>query len=202
MATTVRQLVTRAFRYLGLASEGIPAPLDYDADVGLQALKGLYLQFIAGGAFGVLTDVLTDADYDANENERVINSSAGSIVVTNPTTITESGVTRAPYDRSVIIVAGGSTFLYDADLAGWQTIETLTLNSTAPLAQRYGTALAALLAASLAPEYQTQLSPIAVALADEGARALRITRQINATIDPGLRALTWRTDVFDITTDT
>lgn len=200
MSTTVRQLITRSLRFLNVVSEGNPAPFAYAFDNALVALTDLYRQYIAMGAFGEITDVLTAADYTAGENERVINSGAAAITVTLPTTITENGTARAPYDRAFVLVAADdATYLYDADQADWVRIETLTLDSTAPLSQRYGSGLAALLAASLAPEYGVVLDPVTVALADEGARSLRIRRIAPAVLDPALRALNWRLDVFDIT---
>jgi hypothetical protein len=191
--TTCREGVTRTLRYLGLVSEGQPAPSAYDAQNALQALQNVYLEFISAGRFGPSTDVLISADYTASENERVINETVTDYTISLPDTIDTTDacgatVTRAPYDRSFVIVAGGSTFLYDADLAGWQEIEALTLDSDMPLGRRYFLGLAALTALAL-PELGDP-PPFVVSLAETARAKLRAKPPIKvSTESPVLRTL-------------
>lgn len=197
---TVRQLITRALRMLGVVGEGNPVPSAYNATAALEVLKHYYTQLVAGGAFGPLTDVVTDEAYTAGENERVINTSDVAIDITLPLVIeatdqvTGETVDRAPYDRSVVLVTGveAATYLYDADVADWLSIEALTLDSAAPLSVRYSTGLAALLAIELSAEFGFEPGSGLIAMANEGSRALYIKRPLVATLDAGLQSLNWR----------
>lgn len=197
---TVRQLITRTLRMLGVVGEGNPAPSAYDAQRALETLRHLYTQLIANGAFYPLTDVVTDEAYEAGENERVINAAGVAIDITLPLTIettdplTGATTDRAPYDRSAVLVTGvvAATYLYDADVADWLSIEDLTLESAAPLSVRYGTGLAALLAMELAPEFGVEPGGALVSMANDGSRALYIKRPMTATLDAGLHSRNWR----------
>lgn len=189
--TTCRDAITRALRFLSVVSEGQPAANAYDAQNGLEALKNVYLEFISGGRFGPIADVRVSADYTANENERVIKTT--TLTVTLPTAITTvddcgTSVTRAPYDRSVVIEAAAYTHLYDADLAAWQTIETLTLDSDLPLGRRYFLDLAALIAVAL-PELGDP-PPFVAAMAQSARAKLRAKPPIKVSTEaPVLRTL-------------
>jgi hypothetical protein len=189
--TTCRDAITRALRFLSVVSEGQPAANAYDAQNGLEALKNVYLEFISAGRFGPITNVLASANYTANENERVTKTT--TLTVTLPTTITDTdacgnSITRAPYDRSVVIEAGSSTYLYDADLAGWQTIETLTLDSDLPLGRRYFLDLSALIAIAL-PELGDP-PPFVAAMAQSARAKLRAKPPIKVSAEaPVLRTL-------------
>jgi hypothetical protein len=191
---TVRQITTRALRFLGVVSEGQPAPSAYDSELAREALQSLYTQLIASGAFGDLTDVDIEDDYEAGENERVVNVSDGDVSVTMPalieTTDPDTGATteRLPYDRSVVIVARQGTYMYDADEGDWLQVDALELTDTAPLSGRYGTGLAALLAVSLAPDYGAEPGSALTALANEGSQQLYQKRLLTASLDPGLTA--------------
>src|SRR5690242_8868223 len=113
---TVRSLVNRAHRYLQTYGSG-ETPSDDDGDIGLEELKLYLKQLISKGVFGPITDVVVEDDYEAGENERIANISGGSVAVTLPATITDAvtGDERAPEDRAVVIVAGDSTSIYDAN---------------------------------------------------------------------------------------
>lgn len=189
---TIRQLVTRAARMLQIggneAMRALPAAMGAD---GLESAQGMYAGFVANGLFGPATEVLADDDYTANENERVINTSGGSIDVTMPATITECGVTRAPQDRSFVIVTGTSpaTVVYDADQAAWVQIETLTLDDNAPFTSRFETGLSALLAVHIAAEYGLPVNAVTAALATSAHAAMRIKRPIVQSVDSALLRL-------------
>lgn len=192
---TLRQLITRALRLIGVVGSGRPVPAAYDAATALEAFKHLLTQAIGNGVFYPLTDVVIEADYTAGENERIVNRE--NVAITLPLTIdTADPVTgetteRTPYDRSVVLAVGAATYLYDADQAGWIAIENLTLDSVAPLGVRYGTALAALLAMEIAPEYGVEPSPSLVAMANDGAQSLYVKRPMTVSIDVGLQSRRW-----------
>lgn len=156
---TCRQLITRSLRLLGVVSTGRPVPTAAEATDALESLRALYAGLIAEGVFGPISDVLTDEDYEADENERVVNSGEASISVTLPLEITETvrgvEITRPPEDRAFVLVTGttAQVWLYDADLADWTDTQLLELDDYAPLTDRYLVHMAALLAADIAPEY-------------------------------------------------
>ena len=86
---TMRQMETRAARLAtihgGAGMRTLPAEMSADL---LEAHKAMYSGFIGNGMFGPITDVLADDDYEAGENERVINGTDGDIEITLPLTIT------------------------------------------------------------------------------------------------------------------
>jgi hypothetical protein len=92
---TCRDTVSGALRKIGRLGAGRePRPAD-QAD-GLAALQGLYRQWINGGAFGRLSDVVpTGATYTARENERIFRNSSATLTIDLPET-----VDAAPNPRS------------------------------------------------------------------------------------------------------
>lgn len=165
--STVRDIATRAARWVALVDGQVPLDASI-ASQALFALQALYGDLITRGAD--LTDVYKSADYTANENERVTNST--SITVTLPSTITDvdTQTTRPPRDFSTVVVVGSTpaTYVYDANLAAWVHIEGLTLNSAAPWSAFLGQSLAAMLAVFMAEEGGLVVPPACATMAGEG----------------------------------
>jgi hypothetical protein len=149
-------MINRSLRLAGgNVTEGTPAANDYEASVGKESAWAMYAGFISQGMFGPVEDVLVEADYTAEENQRIVNISDADVTITLPATITETvagnEITRPPEDRAFVLVAGPDPFIYiyDADQADWVSIYDLTLDSNAPLSQRYYGDLCTLLAYQL-----------------------------------------------------
>lgn len=187
---TCRQLITRSLRQLSVVSTGRPVATAAEAVDALESLKALYASLITEGLFGKITDVLTDEDYTADENERVINNSETAITVSLPFEVTETingaDVTRAPEDRAFVLVAGTDpqAWLYDADLGDWTDTNLLTLDDYAPLSGRFLAHLSALLALDVAGEYGAEPTPSLAQHAARGRAALRLKtpRRVSAPL--------------------
>lgn len=176
---TCRETVNGAMRKIGRLAAG-REPRAADSADGLAALQGLYRQWIVGGAFGRLADVIpTGATYVARENERVFRNSAATLSVTLPETVATQpnprsyadevltydgvgGTTRPPRDCAVVVVSDAFTgqtleFIYDGSQRLWQAINALTLDSIAPLSARDPKGLEACLAQQIADEFGAQV---------------------------------------------
>lgn len=177
-------------------TEGEMAPSAYyESTVGLPALKGLYLQFISSGRFGPIRNLSVTEATEAMENERISDISGTGVTITFPTTIedttydpvqgTVTTADRAPRDRSVIIIEGGSTYLYDEGQTSdpWIEIEAITLDSETPLGARYATYIAALLAVLIGPEVGFEAGTTVKGLAEAGRAALRMKPPIRVNAD-------------------
>lgn len=178
---TMQEVIARALRMLRVITPS-EEPEAEQAVAGHQALVGLYLSWVHGGLFGPATDVYKTGPYEARENERI----AGTTDVTLPSIINEHSRSRAPKDRAFVIVSGADCHLYDEAEAEWRNVSALTLTDVAPLSGRYATALAALLAVELAPEYGRELSQVTQEAALEGRRALGLRAPPKTTLDPNL----------------
>lgn len=177
--STVRSLVNRAHRYLKTYGSG-ETPSDDDGDIGLEELQLYLKQNVAKGVFGPLTDVVITEAYEAGENERIANLTGSALTVTLPDSIVDdvTGDDRAPEDRAVVIVAGDSTSLYDATLAAWVNLDTMTLNDDEPLA---GFNLAWPLALQMSESFGLEPGPVLVAKAATTQAALRLKKPIRVT---------------------
>lgn len=162
---TVRDVVTLALRQarvIGIGRE----PRATEADAGLQAFQAMLDMWIANGMFGRLTDRYKTGNYTAEEGERITAPTA--ITVTIPTTFDddENGGTRAPRDLALIeTVLNGTRAVKLYDRTAWVDLLGLTLNSTAPLAERGVTGLAACVAQTYAEMFGAQLMPNTARLA-------------------------------------
>lgn len=187
MALTCTQILVGAARKLGVLAIGrsLTAP---QGESGMEMLQSLYLELVGQGVFGRMIDTLvTDSSYDAHENERVICDRTVTTVVNLPSEISAEWIPnqgyiggpfdygwsnsasstwpRAPHDNAIIQIAdqnnadNGETHVYDAPRASWVEITALALNSTAPLSERYGEALKALMAEKWAPDFNVAPPP-------------------------------------------
>lgn len=157
MAITCRDIISDGLRLGRVVGIG-RTPRASEAAEGLKVLQGMYDGFVVNGMFGRLTDVFTDEDYTANEWERIYNDGA---TITIPTTITNDGDERAPYDLSCIVVMASGVPTNRVYSGGaWRTLSDLTLDSDAPFSERDRTGLAALFALYYTEAFGSQLSPM------------------------------------------
>lgn len=174
---TVLSVIERALRQNGDLDMAETAEA-HEAQAALEVLQDLYFDAIDQGAD--LTDVQIDADYTAGENERIFNTTGGSLNITLPEEVEDLSVTpdangdqvRPPHDFTIVSIAGSprQTYVYDAYLGAWVEIESLTLTSTAPWSTQLGQGLVAMLAVELCPGYRKDPHPVLV----ERAAATRL----------------------------
>jgi hypothetical protein len=155
---TCEEVVKGAFRRAGV-SRDLDEVRPREMDRGLQVLQDLYLELVAGGAFGQFNDVAVDADYTALEQDRILVTTTDAVSITIPETITDdaTGDLRPPLDGSIIAVTDTAstdrrTYIYDGAYAAWTLVEDLTLSGFAPLSVRYRSGIEAKLACRLAEE--------------------------------------------------
>lgn len=179
-----RDVVKGALRKLGrLAAGREPRPADLQD--GMEALRGLYRQWISLGTFGALRDVIpTGTEYTAGENERVFRNGAGAINVTLPDTVLDNcfgdpcdygsrwvppgrdarnRASRPVRDCSIVVIQDQATgitleFLYDGNAGGWIQLAELTDTDTAPLSFRDPQGLQAALAVAIEGEFGGNLT--------------------------------------------
>ncbi len=180
---TCLNIIKGAMRKLGVLPIG-REPTSAQGESGMEILQSMYHEKVGQGVFGRLTDsYITDATYTAHENER-ITCDTDVTTVTIPDAITEewcaSGpigglgdygwsnwrttTPRTPRDGSVVQVAQTNsstplTYIYDAPRTDWVSIDSLTLAGDAPLSDRYGNALKALLAEVWATDFNVTPTP-------------------------------------------
>lgn len=183
MSQTCRQVVTRALRWLNITGVGNRTPSAEQAQDGLADLQALYFDLIEKGC--TLQPVTVTGAYTAGENQRIYGVTAGVPVITFPssystqlntarfntvTGTTVTNATRPPTDFAVIAIAGATpiTKVYDAALASWVAIESLTLDTAAPWSTYLGQALSAMLATVIGEPYGVEVTPVCTALGKEG----------------------------------
>lgn len=150
--TTCRDIVTLALRRARVVGIG-RTPRASESDDAMTALQGYYDGLFAHGAFSALKQVYKAVDYTAGLNERII---ADNATITIPDLI--NGI--PPVDLSAIIVVTDTTQKnYVFSLGRWQVCDSLTLDSTAPLANRDQEGLACSLALEIAENYGTSVGP-------------------------------------------
>lgn len=155
---TCQDIVTRALQMARITALG-RTPKAAESEHGLMALQSLYDSFFASGAFGTLTDVYTEVDYEAGEGERVIATTG--VTVTLPDTIVDdnTGLDRTPRELSaVVVVQDGLTTNNVYEAAAWVSCTGLELGDDAPLSNRDAAGLAAVLAKDIAGTFGTELS--------------------------------------------
>lgn len=177
---TCRDLIRTAARRCGVVTSGMEITAAQAAD-GLEVLQSVYDSMVAQGVFGRLTDVLvTSSPYDAGCGERIAYSGPGTLSITLPETedytladtIPEKGDQneRKPYDLAVVVVEGGSTYLYEA--GDWHELNALALSDDAPLSGRFRNMLIGEIAIRLADEYGVPVPPSCALDAAMGRSAL------------------------------
>jgi len=187
---TVRDIVKGAMKKIAVLAIG-REPTAAQGEDALEALQAIYRELVGQGVFGRLNDVLiTAATYDARENDRVVCDYATGVTVNLPEVITADlqnalpaydpdqsdygrgggcePLPRPPRDHSPIVITDVNSsfeqyYLYDANRAFWVLLDDLTLDSKAPLSNRYENGLKAKLALRLAPTFGRQPTPFLLA---------------------------------------
>lgn len=133
----------------------------------MQVLQDVYLGLVGSGAFGRFKDVLVTADYEAEEQDRILVNTEDNVTITYPQTVeddyAENGV-RPPRDGAAIITTDVYStdivvHVYDSTYAAWVSTEGLALDSYAPLSSRYRAGLEARLAVRLSEENGVPVTP-------------------------------------------
>lgn len=174
---TCDELVRGAFRRAGISLD-LAEVRPREMDRGLQVLQDIYLELVAGGAFGRFNDVAVDGNYEAEEQDRILVTTVDAVTVILPETVTpEDGEERPPLDGSVVMVTDVAstireTYIYDAAYAAWTLIEGLALSGFAPLSIRYRSGLEAKLAVRLSEENGMAVTPELRRQEAQGALAL------------------------------
>lgn len=174
MMATCRDIITRALRKVRVYAAG-EEPASEDMADGLDELQNLYEQWGSAGMFGRLSDVYTNADYEAAPNERITVTE--SAVVTVPTTVDDDGTDYPPFDTAYIEVIDTvaqtvTRHLYEN--GAWATISDLDLDSEAPLSGKGRGGLSACLALAYAEEFGAQAGPAVAAQAAAFKTALSL----------------------------
>jgi hypothetical protein len=178
---TCRHVVNGALRKLGRLGGG-REPRTADAADALAALQGLYLSWIASGAFGRLRDVIAEADIIAVEGCRIIRDEA-VVTVTLPEVVQAycnplpynlerdyygtspvDTSNRPPRDGSVVQIkdtVGGqvASHIYDGTLREWVQVEMLQMDNEAPRSVTDPEGLSAALAMELADTFGAEIGP-------------------------------------------
>ena len=163
---TCSDLIKGAFRRAGL-SRDLDEVRPREMDRALQVLQDVYLGLVGSGAFGRFNDVLVTADYEAEEQDRILVNTEDDISITYPQTVADDaaeGGYRPPRDGAAIMTTDVYStdivvHIYDAAYAAWTLIEELTLASYAPLSVRYRAGLEARLAVRLCEENGMAVTP-------------------------------------------
>lgn len=151
--TTVRDTVKRALQMAKVVALGDDPTAD-EAQAGLDVLQSYYLR-IADTNLRPAVVYVTE-DYTPNENERVYGS---GISITLPTLI-DDGTDRLPLDLACIQLNEGAGWeTHISDRGTWVQVDSLTLNSDSPLADRNAEGLAAMLATELADMFGGEITP-------------------------------------------
>lgn len=162
---TCEELIKGAFRRAGITSD-VDEVRPREMTRGLQVLQDIYLELVAGGAFGRFTDITVEESYTAEEQDRILVTTEDAVTITLPETVTDAdtGDVRPPLDGSVVAVTDVAsttrrTYIYDSAYAAWTQIEDLALSSFAPLSVRYRSGLEARLGVRLSEENGMAVTP-------------------------------------------
>lgn len=162
---TCAEIIAAAYRKPNVSPIG-EDPGPEEAAEALPILQSIYDEWVADGAFGPLTDVIAEANYEAAENERV---TPGAYTITRPTTVEDedTGEDRPPRDKAIIQVTGtsGTTHVYSAPRGEWVRISSLAMTDYAPFSERSRDGLASLLAVRLCENMGREPGPITQAAA-------------------------------------
>lgn len=180
---TCQDVINRAARKLNVVAFGQALPAAQSAEMLLE-LQSLYLELVGWGAFGRENDVLTQGDWCAMPQQRV-RVTDPTKTITIPDEIPSSvywpdwwGWDRgnywywpiwpvcgsccvAPRDLSIVTVTDPisntvATYLYDAFVGKWRSLNDLLLTDEAPLSRRWFSPLANVLAERMADDYGQQ----------------------------------------------
>jgi hypothetical protein len=188
-------------RKIGVLATGAE-PQPSEAQEALDLLRQMYLEFVGAGTFGRQADVFVpagSADFTARENRRYTVENIRDIAITLPEMVNDTWCRwtppygdlwrppvvdtepasddRPPLDGALVTAGDLSsettrTFVYDAALARWVSLQDLELTDQAPLSTRYAEGLMCELALRLAAEYEAEPSVTVVRGAAQGRSAM------------------------------
>lgn len=189
---TVREIITNALRQLGALAGG-REPKAADATLGLQTLQAMLLTLPEFSRS--LARVRVSANYTAEENQRIFNTSGSPITITLPDAVEDTDdeipddSERPPKNGAMVAESSATTakvYVYVEYLASWMQLTNLTLDSDNPLGPEHDEGLAAMLAVRLQPYFRTPLEPAVAVLATEGRTRIRqrFRQPVDVTTDP------------------
>jgi hypothetical protein len=201
MATTVRDVCTKAFRKLGVLRAGGEMRAA-DAEDARASLQSFYLECISKGSFGRVQDIAfsRSGTFTSGTNQHIIVVTEDEVQIDLPSTLPADcwwnwkpwrdygwGLNipmggdpsvAVPRDRSVVSVTSQysdirATYIYDGTAQRWMRVDVLELNDEAPLSARGADGLAAVLAIRLSEEFGSSLiSPVTLQAANSYKTAL------------------------------
>lgn len=172
--TTCRDIISLGLQFARVTALG-REPKAAEADAGLVVLQGMYDGWFSGHLFDRWADVYADADYTAEEGDRI--TAETGVTVTLPDTVedADTGETRAVKELAAVVVIQDGLVTNSVYSGGaWQTCSSLGLSNDAPLANRNAGGLAALFAMRFAETFGGQIGPAAM---DNGRRFLAALMQ-------------------------
>ncbi len=200
----VDSLIKGAMRKIGALATGQDVPAS-EGQEALEMLRQMYLEFVGSGMFGRQADVFVpagSAGFTANENRRYTVENIRDIAITLPEMVNDAWLRwmppygelwqapvvdaeptsdeRPPLDGALVTAADLSseatrTFVYDAALARWVSLQDLEMTDQAPLSTRYAEGLMCELALRLSAEYGNE-PPITVVRGAAQGRSAMVTR--------------------------
>ena len=205
MASTVREVGNLALRKLGIVRSGGTASASEMQDC-LEALSSLYQSWIDGGAFGRVTNVPMNIQgtFTSGVNQHLNVLVDDTVTIDLPSTVPygywntwmaardygwglnvplggDDGY-NVPPDKSVVMITDKfdvtrrATYVYDGTVQLWMRIDTLDLDSEAPLSARNLDGLASILAVRVVDQFgDTNLSQLTMRSANKYQLAL-VTR--------------------------
>lgn len=160
---TCRDIITRALTRCAVVGLGEEATAE-EAESGMEILQSFYDGLFQGAFFGAWTDIHADADYEANEFERI---NANGFTITLPTEIEDfkfDNNVRSPKDLAAVQIINNNSrenYIFEGD---WILASNLTLNDDAPFSERDSNGLASLIASYYAETFGTQVGPMTAEL--------------------------------------
>lgn len=201
MATTVRDVCTKALRKLGVLRAG-GEMRTADAEDARASLQSFYMECISRGTFGRVQSIAFGraGAFTAGDNQHINVVTEEEVTIDLPSTLPADcwwnwkpwrdygwGLSvpmggdpsvRVPSDRSVVMItdqygAGRATYIYDDTIQRWMRIDTLALEDEAPLSARGADGLSAVLAVRLSEEFGgSLLTPVTLSNANSYKLAL------------------------------
>lgn len=211
---TANDIIARALKLLGVGADGEPISAS-DAVDGLVALNALLDSLPANGVGSPLTPINVSEGHDSSGNEALFVASGG-VRITLPEMPIDGmrvqvvdvggafGVAPVTLERNGRLLEGAAnnatlsdvglnrTWLYRADLGDWRRIGSLTATAQIPYPSRFDEAIAAQLAAKLAPTYSVPVTGDLAEMIASGRQAMAAAyTQLGApaSLDNGLRLM-------------
>lgn len=190
------QAIKRALRLIRALEPGS----DLTAEEATDALAVLQSLVLALPGASWWRDVEIAANYTASENERLRYPGAGTVIVTLPTTVTQSRqvlyscdrfevvtggcecAARAPADGARIMIVGAPpvAYHYRGDTGTWTLMTGLTRTSELPLNADLQDGFCAMLAVALVDEFGGEIREATAKMSDETEGRMRARYRVRA----------------------